>query len=129
MFWCFYAVKAKRHDYSSNLGAEMIDPLTEMLRGLRLDGVEYGRCQPSAPWATAYPRQAEAQFHFLAAGHAFLQSPSGEWTEMHAGDAVLLPRGDAHVLASAPGLPSTPVECMGPKASLRWYRRSAMRLP
>jgi AraC-like DNA-binding protein len=91
------------------------DPLTEMLRGLRLDGVEYGRCQPSAPWATAYPTQVEAQFHFLAAGHAFLQSPSGEWTEMHAGDAVLLPRGDAHVMASEPGLPPISVECMARK--------------
>ena len=89
--------------------AGMADALTEMLRGLRLDGVEYGRCQPSAPWATAYTSQVEAQFHFLAAGRAFLQSPSGEWTELHPGDAVLLPRGDAHVLASEPGLPPTPV--------------------
>lgn len=93
----------------------MIDPLTEMLRGLRLDGVEYGRCQPSAPWATAYPEQVEARFHFLAAGSAFLQSPSGEWTEMHPGDGVLLPRGGAHVLASEPGLVPTPVACIARK--------------
>jgi len=90
----------------------MIDPLTEMLRGLRLDGVEYGRCQPSSPWATAYSAQAEARFHFLAAGSAYLQSPSGEWTEMHPGDGVLLPRGGAHTLASEPGLVPTPVECI-----------------
>ncbi len=87
----------------------MTDPLTEMLRGLRLDGVEYGRCQPSAPWATAYPAQAEARFHFLAAGSAYLQAPDGEWTEMRPGDAVLLPRGDAHVIASEPGISPTPV--------------------
>ena len=90
----------------------MDDPLTEMLRGLRLDGVEYGRCRPSAPWATAYPAQEEAQFHFLAAGTAFLQSPAGEWLEMHPGDGVLLPRGDPHVLASEPGVTPTPVQCM-----------------
>ena len=88
----------------------MTDPLTEMLRGLRLDGVEYGRCQPSAPWATAYPAQAEARFHFLAAGSAYLQAPDGAWTEMRPGDAVLLPRGDAHVLASEPGISPTPLE-------------------
>lgn len=88
----------------------MTDPLTEMLRGLRLDGVEYGRCQPSAPWATAYPAQAEARFHFLAAGSAYLQAPNGEWTELRPGDAVLLPRGDAHVLASEPGISPTPLE-------------------
>ncbi|WP_431323121.1 AraC family transcriptional regulator [Rhizobium sp. YTU87027] len=90
----------------------MSDPLTEMMRGLRLDGVEYGRCQPSAPWATSFPAKDEAQFHFLAAGHAFLQAPGGEWIEMRSGDAILLPRGDAHVLASEPGLAATPVECM-----------------
>jgi len=90
----------------------MSDALTEMMRGLRLDGVEYGRCQPSAPWATAFPAKEEAQFHFVAAGRAHLQSPNGEWTEMLPGDAVLLPRGDAHVIASEPGLDPTPVDSM-----------------
>ncbi|TIV92471.1 MAG: AraC family transcriptional regulator, partial [Mesorhizobium sp.] len=27
------------------------DPLTDMLRGLRLDGVDYGRCVLGEPWA------------------------------------------------------------------------------
>ncbi|TIX40931.1 MAG: AraC family transcriptional regulator, partial [Mesorhizobium sp.] len=26
------------------------DPLTDILRGLRLDGVEYGRCEMKEPW-------------------------------------------------------------------------------
>jgi len=81
------------------------DALSEILRGLRLDGVEYGRCQPSAPWATEYPAQESARFHFLAAGSAYLQTPEGEWMELAAGDAILLPKGDAHVLASKPGVP------------------------
>ena len=80
------------------------DALSEILRGLRLDGVEYGRCQPSAPWATEYPAQEAARFHFLAAGSAYLQTPEGEWMELAAGDAILLPKGDAHVLASKPGV-------------------------
>ncbi len=92
--------------------AAVSDALTEMMRGLRLDGVDYGRCQPSAPWATGFPMKDEAQFHFLAAGKAFVQTPDGEWMEMHPGDAVLLPRGDAHVLASEPGIAPTPVERM-----------------
>ena len=82
----------------------MNDALTEILRGLRLDGVEYGRCQPSAPWATEYPAKEQAQFHFLASGSAHLQTPEGEWTELMPGDAVLLPRGDRHILASTPGV-------------------------
>src|SRR5882724_11257985 len=90
----------------------MSDALTEMLRGLRLDGVEYGRCQPCAPWATAFPAGEAARFHFMAAGSAFLQSPGGEWTQLKCGDAVLLPRGDAHVLASEPGLDAKPFESL-----------------
>lgn len=90
----------------------MNDPLTEMLRGLRLDGVDYARCQPNAPWATAYPKQDAAQFHFLAAGSAFFQEPCGQWSELHPGDAVLLPRGAPHILASAPGVPATPVAAL-----------------
>lgn len=90
----------------------MPDALTQMLRGLRLDGVEYGRCQPCAPWATSFPAGEAARFHFVAAGSAWLQSPSGEWTELKPGDAVLLPRGDAHVLASEPGLAPKPFESL-----------------
>jgi AraC-like DNA-binding protein len=85
----------------------MSDPLTEMLKGLRLDGVEYGRCQPEAPWATAFPLREEAHFHFLASGSAYLQDPCGQWLEMRPGDAVLVPRGDAHVIASEPGIAPT----------------------
>ncbi|MEO6608630.1 MAG: AraC family transcriptional regulator [Aestuariivirga sp.] len=90
----------------------MADALTEMLRGLRLDGVEYGRCQPCAPWATSFPAGEAARFHFLVAGSAFLQLPSGEWMQLKPGDAVLFPRGDAHVLASAPGLQTLPFESL-----------------
>jgi AraC-like DNA-binding protein len=82
----------------------MVDPLSEMLRGLRLDGVEYGRCQPCAPWATAFPPGEAARFHFLTAGSAWLQTPTGKWMQLKPGDAVLLPRGDGYVLASEPGL-------------------------
>jgi len=87
----------------------VIDPLTEILRGLRLDGVEYGRCQPSAPWSTYFPPSDAARFHFLAQGSAWIQAPGGDWHELTPGDAVLLPRGDGHVMASAPGVRAVPV--------------------
>ncbi len=32
----------------------------------------------------------------------WLLTPAGEWQELGAGDAVLLPRGSAHSLASSP---------------------------
>ncbi|WP_062017858.1 AraC family transcriptional regulator [Aureimonas sp. AU4] len=84
------------------------DPLTEMLRGLRLDGVEYGRCRMAGDWCFRYPAQAHAHFHFVAGRGCWLQEPDGTWSELAAGDAVLVPRGAAHTLASAPGLEPRP---------------------
>ncbi|MGK9050776.1 cupin domain-containing protein [Neorhizobium petrolearium] len=91
------------------------DPLSEMLRGLRLDGVEYGRCRLAEPWATSFPAQEAARFHFIGCGSCWVQMPSGEWLPLQAGDAVLLPRGDAHVLASMPGVTPTPFARFGRK--------------
>ena len=93
----------------------MTDALTEMLRGLRLDGVEYGRCRMATPWATAFPEQEAARFHFIGVGHAKLQKPSGEWLTLTCGDAVLLPRGHAHVLASGEKVAPSPFDRFGKK--------------
>jgi AraC-like DNA-binding protein len=89
------------NDYSSKYLVTG-DPLTDILRGLRLDGVEYGRCELREPWGLAFPAQAAARFHFIGRSGCWLKQPDGEWVELEAGDAVLLPRGHAHVLASAP---------------------------
>lgn len=86
------------------------DPLTEMMRGLRLDGVDYGRCVMAEPWGILFPAQQAARFHFIGAGSCFLLMPSQEWVEMKPGDAVLVPRGAEHILASTPGVPATPLE-------------------
>lgn len=94
---------------------DVSDPLTEMLRGLRLDGVEYGRCRLAEPWATSFPAQDAARFHFISSGNAWLQTPSGEWLQLRPGDAALLPRGDAHVIASLPGLAPLPFDRFGRK--------------
>jgi AraC-like DNA-binding protein len=96
------------NDRSSKSNMPSTDLLTDMLKGLRLDGVEYGRCTLAAPWAFSFPSQQDARFYFVAEAGCWLLPPSGEWMELGAGDAVLLPRGGAHVLASAPGLAVTP---------------------
>ncbi|TIW08128.1 MAG: AraC family transcriptional regulator, partial [Mesorhizobium sp.] len=86
------------------------DPLTDILRGLRLDGVEYGRCEMKEPWGIQFPAQPAARFHFIGRRGCWLLQPSGEWVELNAGDAVLLPRGAAHVLASEPGTEASPIQ-------------------
>jgi AraC-like DNA-binding protein len=96
-------------DHSSRTAGPAGDPLTEILRGLRLEGVDYQRCVMAAPWGIAFPAQPEARFHFIAGRGCWLQTPAGEWTELLPGDAVLLPRGAAHAVASAPGAVTRPL--------------------
>lgn len=84
------------------MGLHYGDFLTDMLRGLRLDGIEYGRCRLVAPWAFLFPASQDAYFHFISERGCWLLTPAGEWQELGAGDAVLLPRGSAHSLASEP---------------------------
>ena len=85
---------------SKSSSAQGGDLLTEMLNGLRLEGIEYSRCRHLGAWAFSYPAQADAHFHFVAEAGCWLRAPSGTWMQLKAGDAVLLPRGGAHALAS-----------------------------
>ncbi len=94
---------------SKSAGSFPSDPLTDMLRGLRLDGVDYSRCRLAEPWALAFPPQQAARLHFVSNRGCWLRCGDGDWVELRAGDAVLLPRGTVHELASVPGLPATPV--------------------
>jgi AraC-like DNA-binding protein len=86
------------------------DPLSDMLRGLRLDGVDYGRCELKAPWAVLMPAQQAARFHFIGRNGCWLRTPDKEWIAIKPGDAALLPRGAEHQLASEPGVPAVPIE-------------------
>ena len=97
---------------SSLPAATTRDTLTQLLLGLRLDGVEYGRCLMRAPWAVAFPARAEARFHFVASGGCWLRTPGAEWLQLKPGDAVLLPGGTVHVLASEPDLPTVDIDSL-----------------
>ena len=108
--WRFHAKNAVMHDHSSKPTRCISgDPLTDMLRGLRLEGV---RLRPMPPRRAMgifrFPPQDAARFHFISQRGCWLRAPSGEWLELGAGDAVLLPRGAAHALASEPGLATPP---------------------
>jgi len=101
--WNIHAGKAIMLSHSSKSTPHFSnDPLTDMLQGLRLDGVEYGRCQLAAPWAFSFPARQDACFVFVAENGCSLLTPEKHWVQLSAGDAVLLPRGSAHALASHP---------------------------
>jgi AraC-like DNA-binding protein len=114
----FHARNAKLLDRLSNpprdthRDASSRDSLTEILLGLRLDGVEYGRCLLNAPWAVAFPAQRAARFHFVSRGGCWLRTKSADWVRLDPGDAVLLPRGSFHVLASAPDVPVVGIDSL-----------------
>ena len=92
------------------------DTLTEILLGMRLDGVEYGRCLLRRPWAVAVPAQREARFHFVARGACWLRTESMDWMPLNVGDAVLVPRGSFHVMASSPDVPAVDIDSLARKA-------------
>lgn len=92
------------------------DALTEILLGLRLDGVEYARYVLHEPWAVAFPARREATFHFVAQGSCWMQVGQDDWLQLNAGDAVLLPRGSLHALASSPELPTVEIGKLARKA-------------
>ncbi len=94
----------------------MRDTLTEILLGLRLDGVEYGRCLLSPPWAVAFPAQKMARFHFVAQGGCWVRTRTTEWVQLNPGDAVLFPRGSFHILASSPDVPAIDIDSLARRA-------------
>jgi AraC-like DNA-binding protein len=107
-FWRFHARNAIMLDRSSKLPLTG-DPLTDILRGLRLEGVEYGRWEMKEPWGIEFPAGPAARFHFVGRAGCWLKQPCGDWVELREGDALLVPRGAAHVLASVPDAPVTPM--------------------
>lgn len=86
------------------------DPLSQVLADLRPSGVSYGRCELTRPWGIAFPPQAEARFHFVAAGDCWLRAPGRGWIHLHAGDVALLPRGAGHALSHKPDVKARSID-------------------
>lgn len=93
-----------------------MDPLTEVLRSVRLTGGVFLDTRFTAPWCVftkvdgedckpflATPTQMIA-YHFIIDGTLLVTVEGQPAIEVRAGEVVLLPRNDAHTLASAPGL-------------------------
>lgn len=81
-----------------NLSSELID---ELLRGMRLRGVQYQRIQAGPRFGMGFDaKPGHAYFHFLAAGVATLRTDDGNLFELSAGNAVFISHGGAHALLS-----------------------------
>jgi len=83
------------------------DLVSELLLGMRLNGVHYKRIQMTPPFGIGFGVvEGRAQFHFVARGPVFLRTAGDKLQRLDTHDAVLLPRGGRHELLSAPDLPS-----------------------
>jgi AraC-like DNA-binding protein len=98
---------------------EAMDTLSEILRSVRLKGGIFLDGRFTAPWSVtseitaedvrAYMPEPEeiCGLHYVIEGRLFCEIEGEPTLEVNAGELLLLPRGDAHVLSDAPG--QTPI--------------------
>jgi AraC-like DNA-binding protein len=94
-----------------------MDALSETLRVVRLVGAIFINARFTAPWCYQSPSAGAAGpllepgaervviFHLITEGECYVEMGAGPAVRLIAGDAIIFPQGDAHRMASAPGLP------------------------
>ena len=89
-----------------------MDALSEVLKAIRLDAAFFYNAEFSAPWSVREPRSEVVAPHFApAGGHVIIYHlitegrciagiEDGKPIEIGAGDIVIFPHGDAHILGN-----------------------------
>ena len=83
------------------------DPISDILRLIRLKGCVYFQSDFSSPWGMEMGAGPFAQYHAVLRGQCWL-TLEGERHLLEAGDVVVLPQGDAHVLVDSPATATKP---------------------
>jgi AraC-like DNA-binding protein len=98
----------------------MSDPLSDVLRAVRLRGAVFFTIDASSPWATETPAGPEIaprivpgadhviDYHVIAAGSCYGGIVGEDAVALEAGDVIVFPHGDTHVMSSAPGMRAIP---------------------
>jgi AraC-like DNA-binding protein len=93
-----------------------MDPLSDVLRVIRLDGAYFYAVEAAGPWSVEAPaaRQLSPRilpsaehlisYHILTEGSCYGGLAGEDQVELGAGDVIVFPHGDAHVMSSARGL-------------------------
>jgi AraC-like DNA-binding protein len=91
-----------------------MDVLSDVLTAVKLEGALFFNAEFSAPWCLSTARSAKISpylcpgaghmilFHFLTEGRAYAQVVDGPREELQAGDIVVIPHGDPHLLGNGP---------------------------
>jgi len=92
------------------------DPLSDVLRSVRLRGAVFFYVSCQAPWAAEAPTADRVMsevmpgadhliaYHLVVKGEAWAQVEGGPAVRLARGDIAMFPRGHAHVMSSAPGV-------------------------
>jgi AraC-like DNA-binding protein len=93
-----------------------MDALSDVLRNVRLSGAVFFDVDATAPWVAEAPPAIELahlvmpgaqhviEYHAVVSGSCYGGLVDGEAVLLRAGDVIVFPHGDRHVLASAPGM-------------------------
>jgi hypothetical protein len=96
------------------------DVLSDVLRAVRLAGAVYFDFDLTAPWVAEAPPSREIasivlpgsqrviEYHLMVKGSAWGHAVGEPPIRLREGDLLVFPQGDAHVLASAPGMRAAP---------------------
>jgi AraC-like DNA-binding protein len=96
------------------------DTLSDVLRSVRLHGALYFHVSGSRDWAAEAPPSREIaaavmpgaehvmEFHVVLSGACWAAAVGEEPVHLAAGDLVIFPHGDPHVVSSAPGMRAPP---------------------
>lgn len=92
------------------------DTLSDLLRAVRVRGAVFYYVSCSGPWSAEAPPAREIagavmpgcehviEYHMIAKGNGWAAIPGEPPVRLAAGDIVMFPQGDRHVLSSVPGI-------------------------
>jgi AraC-like DNA-binding protein len=83
-----------------------VDALAEVLRVTRVKGAVMAQVIAGDPWGIDIAQSTGAALHAVSAGTAWLRMEGSRPRQLMPGDIVLLPKGAAHAIASAPAGPT-----------------------
>jgi AraC-like DNA-binding protein len=96
------------------------DPLSAVLRAVRLRGAIFFLVDASPPWVAEAPAtrvlaplimpgsQHVIEYHVVTRGSCYGGLVNGQAVELRTGDVIVFPHGDAHVMSSTPDMRGDP---------------------
>lgn len=98
----------------------MTDTLSDVLRAVRLTGAIFFAVDASAPWVVEAPASCDVaphimagvdhviEYHVVTSGACWGGLVEEPAVRLEAGDIIVFPQGDSHVMSSAPGMRGAP---------------------